>query len=294
MTSSEFSWDDLRVFLAVHRRGSHGGAARLLGVDPSTIGRRVAALEAALGTRLFDRLPGGVELTAAGATLLSHATRVEEEALAAGRELGGVDARVTGTVRLTASDGMLHYLILPALDTLRRAHPGLLLELRGDPRTLDLARREADIAVRLFRPRGSSLVARRCATMRNGLYASHAYLARRGLPRSAADLRGHDFIGFDASFDNVPTLRWLRQHVPDPRWTVRASTSTPQVLACVEGAGIAIVASFIARREPRLVPVLPSLQPPSRDVWLVVHQDLRRTARVTAVLDWLRVTAQQL
>src|SRR5262245_57961287 len=136
MTSADFSWDDLRVFLAVHRHGSHGRAARLLNVDPSTIGRRVTALETALATRLFDRRAGGIELTAAGVAWLSHAVRVEEATLAAGRELGGADARGTGTVRVTATDGILHYLIMPALDMLRRAHPGLRLELRADTQPL--------------------------------------------------------------------------------------------------------------------------------------------------------------
>lgn len=294
MSNIDFSWDDLRVFLAVQRRSSHGGAARLLGVDPSTIGRRMAALEAALGTRVFDRTPSGVTLTPEGATLLSRAARIEEEALALERELGGADARVTGTVKLTASDGILHYLVLPALEELRRANPGLTLDLRPDTRSLDLARREADIAIRLARPRSTSLIARRCGRLRQGLYASQSYLVRRGMPRSAADLRQHDFVGFDASLDELPQARWLSGMVEEPRWTVRASTTTPQVLACLEGAGLTLLGTFVAAREPRLVPVLPSLHPPDRDVWLVVHQDLRKTARVTAVMEWLRLTLRHL
>lgn len=294
MPDEHFSWDDLRVFLAVQRRTSHGGAARSLGVDPSTIGRRVAALEAALGTRLFDRTPAGVTLTPAGVTLLSHATRIEEEALALERGLGGADARVTGTVRLTASDGILHYLIIPALDELRRTHPGLTLELRPDTRSLDLARREADIAIRLARPRSTSLVARRCGSLRQGLYASQSYLARRGTPRSAADLPHHEFIGFDPSLDDLPQSRWLARLVPQPVWTVRATSTTPQVLACLEGGGLTILSTFIATRELRLVPVLPSLRPPDREVWLVVHEDIRKTARIAAVLEWLRLTLRHL
>jgi DNA-binding transcriptional LysR family regulator len=292
--ATSFSWDDLRVFLAVQRRRSHGGGARLLGVDPSTVGRRIAALESALGTRLFSRTPSGLELTRAGAALLARAARVEEETLAAERELGGADARVTGTVRLTASDGVLHYLLIPALDRLRRAHPELVLELRAETLALDLSRREADVAVRLFRPRGAALVASRFGAMRHGLYASRAYLGRRGVPRSVSDLAGHEFVGFEASMEGIPLLRWLRELVPVPRWAVRATTTTPQVLACVEGAGIAILGSFIARHEARLVPILPSLELPRRDVWLVVHQDLRKNARVVALLEWLRVAAQQL
>ncbi|MFT3916703.1 MAG: LysR family transcriptional regulator [Anaeromyxobacteraceae bacterium] len=289
-----FAWDDLRVALAVQRRGSHGGAARVLGVDTSTVGRRLSALEAALGARLFNRTPAGLLPTREGAALLVRAARVEEEALAVEREVGGADARVSGSVRLTASDGLLHHLLLPALGELRRAHPGLTLELRPDALALDLARREADVAVRLFRPRGGSLVARRLGTLRHGLFASREYLERRGAPREARDLADHDHVGFDASLDGVPQLRRLRQLVPSPRWAVRSTTTTAQVLACLEGAGIAMLGTFIARREPRLVPVLPSLELPSREVWLAYHEDLRGNARVAAVQAWLRTAAEGL
>ena len=294
VAKTDLSWDDLRIFLAVQRRGSHGGAARLLGVDPSTIGRRVAVLDAALGARVFDRTPAGVTLTPEGATLLLRATRIEEEALALERELGGADARITGTVRLTASDGILHYLVLPALDELRRVHPGVTLDLRPDTRSLDLARREADVAIRLARPRSTSLVARRCGSLRQGLYASQSYLARRGTPRAPEDLVHHDFVGFDASLDDLPHVRWLMRLVSEPKWTVRATATTPQVVACLEGAGLTILSTFVATRELRLVPVLSTLRPPDREVWLVFHQDLRKTARVAAVVEWLRTTLRHL
>jgi DNA-binding transcriptional LysR family regulator len=291
---SALSWDDLRVFLAVHRAGSHRAAARGLRVDATTVGRRLAALERALGARLFDRTPAGLELTGAGAALQVRAARVEEELIAAEREIGGADARVHGSVRLTASDGILHAVVMPMLATLRRAHPDLVLELRADARDLDLSRREADVALRLSRPNQASLVAVKLGSMRMGMYASAAYLTRRGTPRSAADLAEHDFVGFDASLDDVPQVRWLRRLVRSPRWVVRATTVTPQVLACAEGAGIALLAAPVARRDPRLVAVLPSLAPRPRELWGVVHQDMRRSARVAAVLEWLRVATAAL
>ncbi|MCE9573134.1 MAG: LysR family transcriptional regulator [Deltaproteobacteria bacterium] len=280
-------WGDLRFVLAAHRRASHGGAARDLGVDPTTVGRRIASLEEAFGTRLFDRTPGGLVATAAGQALVARAERAEAELLAAERELGGVDARLAGPVRVTAGDGIIHYAVIPALPALHRAHPDIVVELRADTRALDLSRREADVALRLARPREPSLVARRVGAMRFGLYASRAYLDRRGAPRRAAELAGHDLVGFDASLDDLPQVRWLRRQVGAPRWTVRATTTTAQVLACAAGAGIALVGTFIAPHEPRLVPVLPALQPPPRDLWLVMHQDLRGTARVAAVSAWL-------
>jgi len=301
-------WDDLRVALAVDRHGSHGGAGRELSVDPTTVGRRIAAMEAAFGARLFDRTPAGLVATREGRALLGHAARAEEAILAAERELGSADARLTGTVRVTAGDGLLHYVVVPALPELRRAHPGVTVELRADTRALDLSRREADVAIRLARPKEPSLVAKRWGALGFGLYASRAYLERRGTPRAASDLSSHELVGFDASLDELPQVKWLRRLVREPRppgglggmaphreardasaprWVVRATTTTAQVVACVEGLGIALLGTVVAAREPRLVPVLPSVQPPPREAWLVVHQDVRKTPRVAAVLEWL-------
>jgi len=281
------SWDDLRVVLAVRRRGGHGAAARVLGVDPTTVGRRIASVEDSLGVRLFHRTPTGLEPTAAGLALAVRAERVEEQVLAAERELGGADARLEGPVRITAGDGIAHYLILPALAELRRAHPGVTIELRADARSLDLSRREADVAVRLSRPAEPTLVARRLGPMPMALYASRAYLDSRGVPRTKADLAQHDFVGYDASLDGLPQTRWLRRLVPSPRWVVRATTTTAQLVACAEGQGIAVLATFLAPREPRLVPVLPSQRPPPRDAWIVTHESMRSNARVAAVTAWL-------
>ena len=287
-SSSTSSWDDLRVALAVARRTSHGGAARDLGVDPTTVGRRVAALEAALGARLFDRTPAGLLPTAAGDKLLARAERVEAEILAAERELGGTDARLAGPVRITAGDGVVHHALLPALVELRRSHPGVTVELRADTRPLDLSRREADVAIRLSRPKEPALIARRLGVMHLALYASRGYLARRGMPRSTAELAAHDFVGFDASLDDLPQLRWLRHKVRAPRWVVRATTTTAQVLGAAHGLGVALLPCFIAPAEPRLEMVLPALRPPPREVWIVVHEQLRTSARVAAVITWLK------
>lgn len=290
-SSAGKSWDDLRFFLAVHRRGSHAAASRELRVDPTTIGRRLGALERSLGARLFDRTPAGLAPTEAGAALFARAERIEAEVLASEREIRGADARLTGHVRVTAGDGLIHYVLVPALAELRRTHPGISIELRSDTRALDLSRREADVAVRLSRPREPSLVARRLGPMRFGLYAARAYLDRRASPRSAADLADHDFIGFEAALDDIPQVRWLRRTVPGIRWVVRASTTTAQVLACAAGYGVALLATFTEAADPRLVRVLPRLACPSRDAWLVVHEDLKRNARVEAVMAWIASAA---
>jgi len=280
-------WDDLRVFLAVHRLGGHKKAARHLRIDPTTVGRRLAALEGALGARLFLRTPEGLQATPAGLKLVPHAQHMDLEALEAERALLAADTRLEGSLRVTAPDGFVHYVLLPALGAFRRQHPLLTIDLRADTRVLDLSRREADVAVRLIRPREPALVARRLGQMRLSLFASQAYLDRRGAPRTLAGLAGHDLVGFDASLDGLPQIRWLHRALPRPRYVVRATTTTAQVLACLEGHGIALLPQFIADREPRLRRLLPRLVGPAREMWAATHADLRGNARTAAFLAWL-------
>jgi DNA-binding transcriptional LysR family regulator len=284
---SPMPWSDLEAFLAVAREGSHAKAGKALGVDPTTVGRRLAALEGELGARLFDRTPAGLVPTSAGRALVPRAERVEAELVAAARELSGADTRARGAVRLTSGDGVVRYVLVPALASLRAEHPALEVELRAETRMLDLSRREADVAVRLVRPKEPGLVARRLGAMAFGLFASQAYLSRRGTPRSTRDLAGHDWIGFEPALDRLPQNRWLAREVPGARRVVRANTTAVQVAACAEGLGLALFPLFVAPHEPRLVHVLPHVGPPAREAWAVTHADLRGNARVRAVLDWL-------
>ncbi len=280
-------WDDLRFFLAVHRARSHAGAARLLKVAPTTIGRRLAALEEAVGARLFARTPDGLAATAAAQALLARAERIEAEALEAERELAGADARPAGTVRVTCGDGFATYVLVPALPAFLAAYPELSVEVRADVRALDLTRGEADVALRNFRPRERSLVAHKLGLERQGLYASAVYLARHGIPRSARELSGHDVVLYDRELDRMRTQVWLRQAAPGARAGIRCSTTTLVHAACAAGGGIALLSVGFARADPRLQRILPQLAPPPLELWAVTHGDLRASARVTAVLRWL-------
>ena len=198
------SWDDLQVFLATVRTGSYASAARALGVDPTTVGRRISALEAKLGARLFDRTPHRLEPTAVAMAIVPRAERIDAEVLAVEREASGADARVTGPVRITGSDGVVNEILVPALLALRQRHPGLAIELRAETRVLDLSRRETDVAIRLVRPTQASLIARRMGLLGFGIYAARSYLDRRATPRSLADTADHDWIGFEAELDHLP------------------------------------------------------------------------------------------
>jgi len=281
------AWDDLRFFLALHRRGSHKAAARELGVNPTTVARRIQALEVALSTKLFSRSPDRALATRSGLLLVEHAERVEAEVFAAERKLQATQADVRGSLRVTAGDGLFNYLLLPALTEFRRTHPALTLELRADMRMLDLSRREADVALRLGRPKQPALLARRLGSMRFALFASDTYLRAHGSPRTLQSLRQHPFIGFDSALDDMPQNRWLNQVLREPRYVLRANTTTAQAVACAEGHGLAMLPTMVGSRIPSLRRVLPRLAEPSRELWGVMHADLRGNAQVGALLDWL-------
>lgn len=281
------NWDDLRYFLAVARFGSHKGAGRSLDVDPTTVARRISALESSLPAKLFVRTPERLELTDAGRTLFSRAERVQTEILTCEREAANTDPHLNGPLRVTAADGFINYLLLPTLDVLRGEHPGLLLELRAEARVLDLSRREADVAIRLGRPREVSLVARRLGNVHFGIYGSARYLERRGLPRNVAALAAHDFIGFDASMDAIPQIKWLHSLVPKTRYVLRTNNTATQAAAAVWGHGLVLLPTYVARGEPQLKHVLPRLPCATRDLYGVTHADLKDHARVKAFLQFV-------
>jgi DNA-binding transcriptional LysR family regulator len=280
-------WDDLRVFLAVQRTRSHAAAARTLKVAPTTIGRRLAALEAATGARLFTRGPDGLLPTPAALALTESAERVEAEVLEVERELSGTDKRATGTIRITSGDGFATHVLAPALPAFLAEHPGLAVEIRADVRVLDLVRGEADVALRLFRPREKSLVGRRLGFERYALYAAPAYLKRKGTPETPAELASHDIVLYDHDFDRVRLQQWFRQLAGSARIAVRASTTTTLQAACAAGAGIGLLTTSYVRGDPRYVQVLPGYAPDPNEMWAVTHADLRASARVVAAIRWL-------
>ncbi len=291
-----FEWSDLRIFLAIYRTRSHAGAARTLRVAPTTIGRRLTALEAAVGSRLFARTPEGLMPTATARALAVRAERVEVEALEAERELSGADARPTGSVRITCPDGFAAYMLAPALPAFLTEHPGLSVQVRADIRPVDLRRGEADVALEVSRPRGRALVARRLGQERYGLYAAPAYLERRGVPRTVRDLASHDLISYETDVESMSPFRiWgaLRRMAAGARVAVRVSNTTTLHSACAAGAGIGVLTTSFVRGDPRFVQVLPRLELPMNELWAVTHPDLRSNARIVATLQWLEQLVQR-
>jgi DNA-binding transcriptional LysR family regulator len=273
-------WDDLRHFVAVAEAGTLSAAARRLGAEHSTVARRVAALEASLGLRLFDRLPRGYALTAEGEALADHARRLEAEVLAMERFAGGQGGTVAGTVRISAPPVLASRFVAPRLAPLRARHPGLMIELIGHSQAASLTRREADIAVRLSRPEESALVARRLGSLGYGLYGAAAYLD--GRPREA-----WDWLGYDEELAQVPQQRWLLTLARGCPLAFRTNDLGALLTAAQAGMGVAALPCFLADGDPALRRLPEDARAARREIWLLVHADLRRSARVRAVLDHL-------
>jgi DNA-binding transcriptional LysR family regulator len=286
-TMQPMNWDDVQTFLAIARSGSFARAGHALGVNATTVGRRLATLEASLEVGLFRRTTAGLSLSDSGRLLLPRAERIEAELVAAQRQLRGADASLSGSVRISATDGVLQYLMIPAISQFRRQHPSLSIELRSNAQNVDLSRREADVAVRLSRPQEPTLVARAIGKLNFGLFASKGYLREAGTPRRLSDLGQHAFVSFDAGLQ-VAQARWLTRIVPNMKVAVALNTTVAQAAACSQGLGIALLPGFVTREHRELVQLLPRLACPIREVYCVSHEDMRGNARVTCVATWLR------
>jgi DNA-binding transcriptional LysR family regulator len=279
------NWDDFRHFLAVARAGTLAGAARDLKVEHTTVGRRLAALERALGTRLFTRSPDGFALTRAGQDILPLADEMLEKVDGILRRVSGEDERVTGTVRVTTSESLSGYLVRHFAE-FRLRHPELMVEVLSGNRAFDLMRGEADLAVRVRLDSEPDLIARKIAVAAWALYASPTYLERKGAPKGPGDLAGADVIGFDASLASVPGAVWIAEHGKAARFVMRANSIVAAMNATLVGMGIGALPCFAADGEPGLKKLGPGTIG-ERDVFVVVHPDLARVARVRVVMDFV-------
>ena len=282
-------WDDLRVFLASARTGSFKEGARRLGLDPTTVARRMQRLEDALHTTLFVRSPRGLQLTAAGAELLDASQAVEGAVETVGTK--ETFAGTTGVVRLSASEGFGAHVLAPAVPALLNNRPGLQLELVATAGFLSASSREVDIAVTLAPPASSRLVVERLTDYRLGLYGAPQYLARAGRPRTIDDLLSHYLVGYIDDLLYAPELRYLSEIHPALRVRTTSSSIRAQLELTRAGAGICVLPHFMARGAVGLEPVLPDLVGLTRTFWISVHRELQETRRVRAVRDWLVETA---
>ena len=280
-------WELYRSLLGVLREGSLSGAARALGVAQPTVGRHIAALETALGLKLFTRSQSGLLATEAALALRPHAEAMESTAAALERAAASYGDGVRGVVRISVSEVIGVEVMPPVLAGLRARHPALRVELVLTNRVQDLLQREADIAVRMTAPRQGQLVARRIGAVEVGLHASPGYLAAHGTPAGVDDLAHHALIGFDrpapfviAASKAVPA--WSRQ-----QFALRTDSDVAQLGLIRAGAGIGFCQTALAARAPALVRVLPDVFSLAFDTWVTMHEDLRDSPRCRATFDAL-------
>lgn len=282
-----YDWNDLRFFLELSRRGRLVSAARKLHVDHTTVSRRIAALEDELNVRLFDKSPRGYKLTDAGMRLLPHAEQMEARSNHLYQDISGKDARLSGTVRLAAPEGLSAHIIAHNLGQFREMHPDIELELMAESRRTSLSKREADIAITLARPDAGRVIAWKLCDYRLKLYGSEDYLAKHAAIPKIDDLSDHDFISYIDDMIQLPELRFLDQVIKDPHVVFRSTSVMAQYNAALDGIGLSVVHCFMADQDERLIAILPREIFIDREYWLVVHEDLRHVARVDAVCRFL-------
>jgi len=278
-------WGDLRYFLELSRAGTLAAAARKLGVDYTTVGRRLAALEEDLGAKLFERTPEGLILTEAGESIRAATEEMEEAALLVEQRALGADRKLAGVVRVATTEMLGQFVVLPAVRALHEIHPQIRVDLATGAQRLDLARREADVAIRYVRPESGDLVSRRVARVAEAAYASKGYLASHQRPTPGNGLAGHDVVMLESR-----TLRGNRVAGEDPsnaRIVLRTGNSLSLHRAVALGIGIGGLPCYIGDADRDLRRVFPEAPVEIDDLWLVVHADLTRTSRVRAVIDAL-------
>jgi DNA-binding transcriptional LysR family regulator len=276
----DLDWQDVRYFVALAHNRTLAATARALRVNHATVARRIENLEALLGSALFERRPEGYALTVEGKAVLAEAAAMDEAALSL-RDRLRTGTEIRGLVRLTSPRSLLDCFLVQRLGALHERHPGIDLELIGDARVRSLARRDADIALRMGSPKDSDLIARRLGKVGYGLYASPAYA------RKVANGEASAVIGYDPESDFISDAAWMVRRFPDQRFAIRSNSQTSQAAAARAGFGVALAPDFIAADDPGLERVFPKDPVPEPDLWLLMRRDLAKLPRIRAVADYL-------
>jgi DNA-binding transcriptional LysR family regulator len=278
---------DLPFFLAMAEHGSLPAAARALGVNHSTVLRRIRAFETRLGARLFERRTTGHVLTTAGDAFLVTARQMREMLVDAERRIAGEDLRLEGTVRMTTTDTLAHSVLPRVLAGFAVEHPGLRVDLTTANTFLSLSRRDAEVALRPSKEALPSYVGRRVAEIAFALYAAPSYLDR--IP-ARTDLERHVWLGLDESLDRTTIARWMAAEIPRARLALRVDSLTALAHAAAGGVGVAALPCYLGDG-PGMSRALRRIRGPVHEMvtelWILTHEDLKRTARIRAVTDWL-------
>ncbi|MBO6640157.1 MAG: LysR family transcriptional regulator [Roseitalea sp.] len=287
MDGTQFDWNLIRSFLAVLDAGTLSGAARRSGISQPTLGRHIGELEAQTGLVLFERGRAGMMATGAALRIAEEARRMRDSAAAFSMAATDQETRVEGTIRLTASRVMATFVLPPVLAALRAAEPALAIELVASDSLENLLARDADIAVRMVRPTQNDLIARKINDFIMGAYAHQDYLTRAGTPQTLDDLYDHTLIGYDRTNLIERGMRALTGGYDRDAFQIRTDDQVAYWAIVQAGAGIGFGPRYVARQTPVLRRVLPELAIPPLPVWLASHRELRHSAKVRRVYDFL-------
>lgn len=281
-------WDDLRFVLAVARAGTALGAARALRVNQTTVIRRVDQIEAALCARLFERQRSGYRLTEAGQHVAEAATRVEQEVQGLAQRLEAEQRALSGVVRFTSSESLASRLLPEFLPAFHERRPSVVVQLITEDRRLDLAKGEADVALRAgSRPQGDGIVARRMPDVAWNLYCSRDYAAEHGAPARRDEIPGHAIVGMEGHMGTLPGPLWLEASAPGTPIRFRSNSLTNLQSNLCAGLGLGMLPCFIGEVRPELMRCLPPIPELNSEMWIVMREDLRATPHVRAFVDAL-------
>jgi DNA-binding transcriptional LysR family regulator len=281
-----FNWNDLVFFLELARHGRLMPAARRLKVDYTTVSRRISELEKDLSLTLFERKPDGFVLTEDGHRLLSIAERMEALSRNITEAVRSSPSEPTGRVRLATMEGIAAYYLSERFVEFNARHPHVVIELVTERHLINLTKREADVSISFVPPIGPKLNIKKAGTFGLGLYASASYLARRGMPAGLPDLVNHDFIDYVVDLVAIPKVHWLLDILEPEHVVFRSTSMAAQQNAIAAGGGIGLLPYFSAKRDPRLVPVLPQARV-ERELFISVHEDIEYVGRVRALTLFL-------
>lgn len=285
--SINFDWNRARAFLVTAQEGSLSAAARALGMTQPTLGRQVSALENELGVVLFERIGRGLVLTPGGLELVEHVRLMGEAANQVSLTANGQSQTIEGTICITASEVHAAFLLPPIIAKLRQAEPGIDIEIVASNNTRDLGRREADIAIRSFRPTQPELIARKIKDVQARLYATPNYLKRIGIPISPDTIQRADFIGFDNTDRLLNGLNTLGLNLTKENFPIRTENHLVLWELVKQGLGVGIMQADVGDAEPLVERALPKLEPIMFPIWLTAHRELKTSRRVRLVFDLL-------
>jgi DNA-binding transcriptional LysR family regulator len=284
-------WDDVRFFLAVAKTGSFSAAASQLNTKQTTVGRRIQALERRLGAKLFDRHRHGMEVTPAARGVLVQAESMLSNATSIERHLAGLDREMSGVVRVAATEGLAAQWLVPRLTELRRRHSDIVVQVIVGDQVLDLATRQADLAIRFFRPTSNQLVAARVGQFNMSIFAAPPYIEQFGLPQEIDDLREHHLVDH-TTLHSLPAMKPWSEIIERSTNVVLRTNSSHSAMEAVKASwGMSIFPSY-TRKTTNIVEAPINLNI-VRDIWLVSHEETNKGARIRAVIDYIREQFRQ-